>query len=165
MPEKTRLIEFGRVSLEKPETARSGKARNLYFPGVHASLRRATRQWYFHVWRETAEKRMRAKLQQIKQELRAGCTSRFSQWAVAQRVVLGYYQYHAVPGNLWPFGRFRRRLVAYGGMYCAAEAKVAGDLGEVEPASSTGGFLHHVLCILTRRCVSTPRIQGRSRMR
>ena len=66
---------------------------------------------HFQVWRETAGKRMRAKLQQIKQELRARMhepVEATGKWL--KRVVLGYYQYHAVPGNLQQLGRFRWRL-------------------------------------------------------
>jgi hypothetical protein len=54
---------------------------------------------------------MRAKLQQIKQELRARMhepVAATGKWL--KRMVLGYYQYHAVPGNLQQLGRFRWRL-------------------------------------------------------
>ena len=56
-------------------------------------------------------KRTRAKLQQIKHELRARMhepVAATGQWL--KRVVLGYYQYHAVLGNLWQLGCFRCRL-------------------------------------------------------
>jgi hypothetical protein len=54
---------------------------------------------------------MRAKLQQIKQELRTRMHEPIEatgKWL--KRVVLGYYQYHAVPGNLQQLGRCRWRL-------------------------------------------------------
>jgi len=65
----------------------------------------------FIVWRETAKKRMVAKLQEIKLEL-----TRLRHTPVAlvgerlRKVVAGYYQYHAVPGNLPRLNLFRWRL-------------------------------------------------------
>lgn len=65
----------------------------------------------FIVWRKTASKRMRAKLQQLKQELRRRMHQPLAQvgeWLGS--VQRGYYQYHAVPGNSARLGRFRHRL-------------------------------------------------------
>ena len=59
----------------------------------------------------TAKKRMVAKLQSIKAELqhrRHHRTSEVGEWL--RRVVLGYYQYHAVPGNTSQLRVFRRRV-------------------------------------------------------
>ncbi len=55
---------------------------------------------HFVVWRRTAAKRMKAKLSSIKQELRRRMhapSAETGEWL--QRVVAGYYRYHAVPGN------------------------------------------------------------------
>jgi transcriptional regulator with XRE-family HTH domain len=55
----------------------------------------------FIVWRETAKKRLVAKLHAAQAELRRQMhppTLVVGEWL--QRVTLGYYQYHAIPGNL-----------------------------------------------------------------
>src|SRR5581483_8870207 len=65
----------------------------------------------FTVWRETAKKRLVAKLHAIKAEL---CHGRHEPiptiGAWLQQVTRGYYQYHAIPGNSRPLSLFRRRL-------------------------------------------------------
>ena len=70
------------------------------------------------VRRTTIRKRMRAKLRQIKQELRERMRDpvpQTGQWL--KSVVQGYFNYYAVPGNLTSLGVFRDRgacaLVAY----------------------------------------------------
>src|SRR5205823_7863067 len=68
----------------------------------------------FHLWRKTAKKRRIAKLRAIKAELRYRVHEPVaSVGAWLQKVVMGYYQYHAVPGNLDRvriFGQKLRRL-------------------------------------------------------
>jgi hypothetical protein len=65
----------------------------------------------FIVWRITAKKRMVAKLKAIKAELQRRKhhrTTRVGAWL--RTVVLGYYQYHAVPGNSTQLRIFQRRV-------------------------------------------------------
>jgi hypothetical protein len=63
------------------------------------------------VWRETAKKRMVAKLQAIKTELKRRRHEPIpSVGAWLRKVTSGYYQYHAVPGNLPRLQLFRWRL-------------------------------------------------------
>jgi RNA-directed DNA polymerase len=68
----------------------------------------------FIVWRETAKKRMVAKLRAIEAELRRRMhepTASVGEWI--KKVVMGYCRYHVVPGNLdWlrVFGQRIRRL-------------------------------------------------------
>ena len=65
----------------------------------------------FTVWRITAKKRMVAKLKIIKAELQRRKHDRTSQVGVWLRsVVTGYYQYHAVPGNIDQLRIFQRRV-------------------------------------------------------
>jgi RNA-directed DNA polymerase len=65
----------------------------------------------FTVWRITAKKRMVAKLKAIKAELHRRKHDRTSQVGVwLRKVVTGYYQYHAVPGNIDQLRIFRRRI-------------------------------------------------------
>ena len=58
--------------------------------------------------------RRRKKLQVIKQDLRRRMhdpVARTGEWL--KRVLNGYYQYHAVPGNLTVLKRFRRQVARY----------------------------------------------------
>ena len=65
----------------------------------------------FNVWRITAKKRMVAKLNVIKAELQHRKHHRTSEvGAWLRKVVQGYYQYHAVPGNTGQLRVFRRRV-------------------------------------------------------
>jgi hypothetical protein len=110
-PEKTRLIEFGRFAAPKPREAGRGKAGDLHVSGLHALLWEAPEGWAFIVWRETAKKRLVAKLQAVKAELtrrRHEPIASIGAWL--QKVTSGYYQYHAVPGNLPRLHLFRCRL-------------------------------------------------------
>ena len=65
----------------------------------------------FTVWRITAKKRMVAKLKAIKAELQRRMHDRTGQvGAWLRKVVIGYYQYHAVPGNIDQLRIFRKRV-------------------------------------------------------
>ena len=64
------------------------------------------------VWRQTANKRMVAKLRQIKLTLRRRMhepVPRIGAWL--RSVLQGFYRYHAVPGNLRAMSVFRYRLL------------------------------------------------------
>ena len=98
-PEKTRLIEFGRFARETGSSGR-GKTGDLHVSGVHPLLWERISDRAFIVWRITAKKRMMAKLKAIKAELQRRKHHRPTEvGAWLRKVVLGYYQYHAVPGN------------------------------------------------------------------
>ena len=65
----------------------------------------------FIVWRITAKKRMVAKLKAIKAELQRRMHDRMAEvGAWLRKVVLGYYQYHAVPGNTTQLRIFKLRV-------------------------------------------------------
>ena len=71
----------------------------------------ATDTGAFTVWRKTAKKRMVAKLHAVKAELirrKHEPTALVGGWL--RKVTLGYYQYHAVPGNLHRLCVFMHRL-------------------------------------------------------
>jgi group II intron reverse transcriptase/maturase len=109
--EKTRLIRFGRFAALNRAERGQGKPETFTFLGFthHCGKRRSNGS--FIVWRKTAKKRMTAKLQGIKAELRRRMHEPIAlvgEWL--QRVVLGYYQYHAIPGNLDRLNVFRHRL-------------------------------------------------------
>ena len=109
-PDKTRLIEFGRFAAERRRQRGEGKPETFTFLGfTHYCGMNSKGQ--FNVWRRTAGKRMAAKLAQIATALRQRMHEPIAQvgeWL--QRVVSGYYQYHAVPGNSRALHRFRHRL-------------------------------------------------------
>ena len=99
------------VRRPRPKAAWRGKTRDLHVSGVHAFLWTLTSSGAFNVWRITAKKRMVAKLNVIKAELQHRKHHRTSEvGAWLRKVVQGYYQYHAVPGNTGQLRVFRRRV-------------------------------------------------------
>ena len=110
-PEKTRLIEFGRFAALNRKQRGEGKPETFTFLGFTHYCGKLRSTGAFTVWRETAKKRMVAKLQAIKAELRHRMHSppaSVGEWL--HKVTLGYYQYHAVPGNLFRLNVFAERL-------------------------------------------------------
>ena len=109
-PDKTRRIEFGRYAERDRERRGEGKPETFDFLGfTHISGK--NRKGYFTVRRRTIAKRLRKKLQEIKQHLRRRRHERVAdtgKWL--KSVVLGYFLYHAVPGNLDSLETFRTRL-------------------------------------------------------
>jgi len=109
-PDKTRRIEFGRFAEQNRRQRGEGKPETLDFLGfTHVSGK--NRHGAFTVRRQTIRKRMRAKLQEIKQQLRRRMHDPVAQtgkWL--QSVVQGYFNYHAIPGNLDSLGAFRERV-------------------------------------------------------
>jgi len=110
-PDKTRRIEFGRFAEQNRKRRGEGKPETFDYLGfTHISGK--NRYGHFAVKRTTIRKRMRAKLEQIKQELRARMHDPVPQTGEWLRsVVQGYFNYHAVPGNLDCLGMFRGRVV------------------------------------------------------
>ena len=110
-PDKTRLIEFGRYASRDRKRRGEGKPETFNFLGFTHFCGQRHKTETFTVWRITAKKRMAAKLQAIKAELRRRKHDRTSQVGVWLRsVVTGYYQYHAVPGNIDQLRIFQRRV-------------------------------------------------------
>jgi group II intron reverse transcriptase/maturase len=110
-PEKTRRIEFGRYAELNRKRRGEGKPETFDFLGfTHISGK--NRNGYFTVKRQTIRKRLRGKLQEIKQQLRRrrhDPVAQTGEWL--RSVVQGYFNYHAVPGNLDSLGTFRVRLL------------------------------------------------------
>jgi nucleoid DNA-binding protein len=108
--DKTRLIEFGRFAAQHRKQRGEGKPETFTFLGFTHFCGQTTRAGAFTVWRITAKKRMAVKLQAIKAELQRrkhDPTRETGAWL--RKVVLGYYQYHAVPGNSTQLRIFWRR--------------------------------------------------------
>ena len=109
---------------------------------------------------------MEAKLQQVKQALRERMhepVSRVGGWIA--RVLNGFYQYHAVPGNWASLRRFRERI----GRYWRHALERRSQRGRLSAdrvcGCSTAGSLIPGWRILIPAYAATPEIRGRSRMR
>src|SRR4030088_606954 len=98
-PEKTRLIEFGRFAAERRKRQGFGKPETFNFLGF-TFICGKTRAGKFQIKRKTRGDRMRAKLKEIKQEMRRRIHQPIpEQGRWLGRVVRGYFNYHAVPTN------------------------------------------------------------------
>ena len=107
-PEKTRLIEFGRFAAENRRERGEGKPETFAFLGFTHICGRKHRSGGFIVKRETATKRLRAKLSEVKHELalrRHGPIPTQGRWL--RGVVHGYFNYHGIPGNTAALEAFR----------------------------------------------------------
>jgi len=110
-PDKTRLIEFGRYAVRDRQQRGAGKPETFNFLGFTHYCGRRHKTDTYTVGRLTAKTRMAAKLKSIKTELRRRMHARPSDvGAWLRKVVNGYYQYHAVPGNIRQLRTFRRRV-------------------------------------------------------
>ena len=111
-PEKTRLIEFGRYAAERRAKRGKGKPETFNFLGFTHICGKNHTTGYFQVYRKTIGKRMTAKLKKIRQTLRERIDEKMKDiggWL--QRVVRGYYQYHAVPDNERRMKTFRHEVL------------------------------------------------------
>ena len=110
-PEKTRLIEFGRFAAESRKRRGLGKPETFNFLGF-TFICGKTRQGKFLIKRKTRRDRMRAKLQEIKEELRRRMHQPIpEQGKWLGQVVRGYFNYHAVPTNSRALATFRVEIV------------------------------------------------------
>jgi group II intron reverse transcriptase/maturase len=106
-PDKTRLIEFGRFADRNRCGRGEGKPETFHFLGFTHSCSK-TRRGRFTVLRQTMRGRFRAKLKEVKAELR-----RRLHWPVPEQgayvrtVVLGHARYYGVPGNSRTINAFR----------------------------------------------------------
>jgi RNA-directed DNA polymerase len=108
--DKTRLMRFGRFAALNRAERGEGKPEAFTFLGFQHICGK-NRLGRFEVRRITDGKRRRKKLQELKQELRRRMHAPIAQVGEWLRSVLrGYYQYHAVPGNLSVLARFRHQV-------------------------------------------------------
>jgi len=110
--EKTRLIEFGRFAEDNRKRRGEGKPETFDFLGFTHICGRTWKGNWFTVRRQTVKKRLRSKLQAVRQELRKRWHERIADTGKWLRSVLqGYFNYHAVPGNFAALQTFRREVV------------------------------------------------------
>jgi group II intron reverse transcriptase/maturase len=107
-PDKTRLLEFGRHAAQNRRGRGQGKPETFQFLGFVHRCGRTRRTGGFMVGRHTVGDRWRAKLQEVKAELRRRLHNpipEVGQWLGA--VVRGHCQYYGIAGNARAIRRFR----------------------------------------------------------
>lgn len=110
-PDKTRLIEFGRLAAVDRKRRGLGKPETFAFLGFTLICGKS-RRGHFQLQRKTRGDRMRAKLQGIKVELR-----RRMHWPIPKQgkwlsqIVGGHFAYFAVPTNIRALTAFRYRVI------------------------------------------------------
>ncbi len=110
-PEKTRLVEFGRYAAKNRAARGLGKPETFDFLGF-THICAETRNGKYQLRRITIKKRMRAKLHEVKDQLR-----RRRHWPIPDQgrwlasVVRGHTAYYAVPANYHAVDRFRNEVM------------------------------------------------------
>jgi group II intron reverse transcriptase/maturase len=111
-PDKTRLIEFGRQAAEHRKQRGEGKPEVFNFLGLTHMCGKTRKTGRFIVKRKTIPKRLSAKLNELKGELRRRRhqpVAEVGEWL--RSVVQGYFNYHAVPGNMDSLNSFRAQVI------------------------------------------------------
>ena len=111
-PDKTRLIEFGRYAGANRKERGEGKPETFNFLGFTHICGQTWKSGKFHVLRKTIHQRLSAKLRALKEELRRRkhlSVAELGKWL--RSVVQGYFNYHAVPGNLASLRSFRLQVI------------------------------------------------------
>jgi RNA-directed DNA polymerase len=111
-PDKTRLIEFGRHAAENRKQRGEGKPEVFNFLGFTHMCGKTRKTGRFIVKRRTIRKRLSAKLNELKEELRRRWhqpVAEVGKWL--KSVVQGYFNYHAVPGNMDSLNSFRAQVI------------------------------------------------------
>src|SRR5208337_4170592 len=108
----TRLIEFGRFAAASRKQRGAGKPETFDFLGFTHICGQSRKYGKFLVLRKTVRKRLLAKLKELKEELRRRWHEPvidLGKWL--RSVVQGYFNYHAVPGNLVSLRSFRLQVI------------------------------------------------------
>ena len=112
--DKTRLIQFGRFAAEDRKREGRGKPETFDFLGFTHVCGTIHKNGKYTVHRRTAGKRMKAKLRIIGAELHRRMHQPIAEtgdWL--KQVVRGYFNYHAVPGNLPLLETFRQQIARH----------------------------------------------------
>ena len=108
---KTKLIRFGQFARQQRKELGEGKPETFDFLGFTHICAETHLNHKFVVKRVTIKKRMRKKLQEIKVELNKRkhmSVVQTGKWI--RSVIQGYFNYHAVPGNLRILSSFKRDI-------------------------------------------------------
>jgi RNA-directed DNA polymerase len=111
-PDKTRLIEFGRHAADNRKQRGENKPETFDFLGFTHMCGTTRKTGRFIVRRKTIPKRLSAKLKELKEELRRRWhvpVGEVGRWL--RSVVQGYFNYHAVPGNMDSLNSFRAQVI------------------------------------------------------
>lgn len=113
-PEKTRLLEFGPYAVESRRRRGLGKPETFNFLGFTHICGKKRSNGRFTVLRQTIRKRMQAKLQEVKAELRRRRHHPIrEQGAWLRSVVAGHLRYDGVPMNGPALRTFRHQVGWY----------------------------------------------------
>ena len=107
-----------------------------------------------------------AKLHALKAELsrrKHDPSAQVGEWL--QKVVQGYFQYHAVPGNMSQLSVFRHRVCRLWRVVLTRRSQRGQMSWQRLIGCLNAGFLSLGFCILTLRLALPLDIQGKSRMR
>ena len=109
-PDKTRLIEFGYFAGQNRRVRGAGKPETFNFLGF-THICGKTRKGWFSVLRRTVRERVRAKLAEVKAELRQRLHHSIPEQGTYLRAVVGgHFRYYGVPMNGAAMGAFRRAV-------------------------------------------------------
>lgn len=110
--EKTRLIEFGRFAIDSRSKRGEGKPETFEFLGFVHVCGKTKKNNKFTIRRKTIAKRLRVKLKQVRKEMmqrRHIPVPDQGRWL--RSVILGYFNYYAVPGNRKSIDSFRTEVM------------------------------------------------------
>jgi len=125
--EKTQLLEFGRKSPQAQGERGGGVPQTFDFLGFTHYCSR-TRGGRFVVKRQTARKKMRAKLEELRKELRKRMhdpVPEVGRWLGS--MLKGHYQYYGVPFNSPKLGAFRHHVLCAWKQTLARRSQKAKD--------------------------------------
>ncbi len=133
-----RLLEFGRFAEGNRKERGEGKPKSFDFLGfTHICSRRRSDNG-FKLRRKTISKRQRKKLKSIKEVLKKNYHERpmkVGKWLKA--VVQGYFNYHAIPGNMEVLDSFRTAII---GMWIKAMRREVKGINPFLGGSSQGSL-------------------------
>lgn len=111
--EKTRLIEFGRFAARDRQRRGASKPETFDFLGF-THICGKDRRGRFKLKRVTSKKKVRAKLHEVKTEMRRRMHHPIpEQGRWLARVLAGHYNYYAVPDNSEALRAFRYRVIQH----------------------------------------------------
>ena len=111
-PDKTRLLEFGRFAAQNRKRRGQGKPETFDFLGFTHICGTTRRGGYFRVQRKTKRKKLGAKLQELKEELRRRMHHPVRETGTwLGKVLNGHYRYYGVPGNIEALRSFKSAIV------------------------------------------------------
>jgi len=112
--EKTKVIAFGPYAIDNAKKSGRGRPKTFDFLGFTHICAKKRGNGMFTIKRKTRKKKLRAKLKQVKYDLKAKMHSpvpEVGKWL--KSVLEGHYRYYGVPMNLNALWSFRRRVIRH----------------------------------------------------